>query len=146
MEIETPQRPKKDKRCKVIAEKILNIGVYLLTIAIEFTIMYRFYFMYGDYTSFDCVLQIVILSLANSVIFDCLYKASNIDCGRAPIYSKAMDDDGGSAKDVCHWCQAYRINPFVHHCSTCGVCIEMMDHHCFFLGQCVGKGNMKYFM
>lgn len=28
------------------------------------------------------------------------------------------------------------------HCTDCGYCIESMDHHCPWMGQCIGKHNM----
>ena len=33
-----------------------------------------------------------------------------------------------------------------HHCSTCGVCIMHMDHHCVWIANCVGKRNQKLFL
>jgi hypothetical protein len=33
----------------------------------------------------------------------------------------------------------------IMHCHECGFCIEKMDHHCPWMGQCVGKRNMKWF-
>ncbi|EFX61308.1 hypothetical protein DAPPUDRAFT_18257, partial [Daphnia pulex] len=32
------------------------------------------------------------------------------------------------------------------HCDICGVCIEKMDHHCPWLGTCIGKKNYKQFL
>ncbi len=34
----------------------------------------------------------------------------------------------------------------IYHCHECGFCIEKMDHHCPWMGQCVGKRNMKWFI
>jgi hypothetical protein len=43
----------------------------------------------------------------------------------------------------CHICKI--ITPRekkVGHCYDCGHCIEQLDHHCPWMGQCVGKRNM----
>ena len=33
-----------------------------------------------------------------------------------------------------------------HHCGHCRRCIYILDHHCYFLGTCVGRTNMRYFL
>ena len=46
----------------------------------------------------------------------------------------------------CHICKIY-YNPDekVGHCSLCKVCIKNLDHHCVWVGKCVGKNNLKSF-
>ncbi|KAI9502269.1 DHHC palmitoyltransferase-domain-containing protein [Coemansia spiralis] len=32
------------------------------------------------------------------------------------------------------------------HCSVCGRCVQMMDHHCIWLNTCVGLHNVRWFL
>ena len=32
------------------------------------------------------------------------------------------------------------------HCSHCRKCIYALDHHCYFLGHCIGRGNQRFFI
>ena len=46
---------------------------------------------------------------------------------------------------VCRTCHI--IKPVrSYHCSICDVCVENHDHHCPWVGTCVGKRNYKYFV
>ena len=33
----------------------------------------------------------------------------------------------------------------MQHCNICNICIRDYDHHCVFVGKCIGRGNMGQF-
>lgn len=64
-----------------------------------------------------------------------------------PLYTTAGDPNQSGIVRVryCGTCRIWRP-PRASHCSTCGNCVDLFDHHCLWLNTCIGRRNYKYFV
>ncbi|KAI8345879.1 DHHC palmitoyltransferase-domain-containing protein [Mortierella sp. GBAus27b] len=65
------------------------------------------------------------------------------DRAEQPLATLSITKRDGHLK----WCEICQINKpdRCHHCSQCEMCVLRMDHHCPWIGGCVGYNNHKFF-
>ena len=56
-----------------------------------------------------------------------------------------MDPPLTEVLSYCNTCQIVRP-PRSFHCSDCGFCVEVHDHHCPWMGTCIGYRNLRHFV
>jgi len=66
-----------------------------------------------------------------------------------PLVERKKEKTSGPGKlgdkRYCKYCRSYKPDR-CHHCSVCKSCVLRMDHHCPWIGTCVGFHNYKFFL
>ena len=80
----------------------------------------------------------------SSVAFVLSYLAIGLsNPGFAQSYPQATQSERENSR-FCKVCFTMR-NRDIYHCEDCNICIEGYDHHCPWIGKCVGSNNICIF-
>ncbi|CAJ1932929.1 unnamed protein product [Sphenostylis stenocarpa] len=87
------------------------------------------------------ILSIATISFFSFAAFRCAGAPPNTLWGSYPAVGKGDLEN----YTYCHYCSKPK-SPRAHHCRSCRKCILDMDHHCPFIGNCVGAANHRSFI
>ena len=128
------------------------LSLLSITIPVFLFLGYNFNFL-KDNISVIIPLIIIFIYLITIIL---LIIAAFCDSGiifRFPLEKKIIEDRKESKifqlgyikrYKYCSTCLTMRPNRSTH-CGDCNNCVEKFDHHCPWIGSCVGKRNYKYF-
>ena len=118
---------------------ILFIVLHLVIILLVFFIILP-YFNSNIFSSIYIIVSAFVFILYISLSFSNPGKMINNE------YNDLLDivEKGNDAEDFCPYCLV-KNNFRSKHCLICQNCIDEFDHHCFWVGNCIGKNNYKLF-
>lgn len=119
----------------IAAQKALAVGIVVLVLVFDLLGVVSTLVRY-DNTAMRVAVPLVLCYLAAN-FFSAFFQASFRDAGKC-------SDKWTDLDRVCTCC--HKRKPMrACHCSTCGVCVRKYDHHCPWIGNCVGVFNYPYF-
>ena len=122
-----------------------NINM-ILFITLHLIIMFLTFFMLMPYFN-NTVFAIIYLTISFLVFFLYGYLSfSDPGVMTNNEYNSLLDavEKGENLENFCPFCLV-RKNYKNTHCLICQKCIDEFDHHCFWVGNCIGKKNYTFF-
>ncbi len=95
--------------------------------------------------SLTLVLRIIyILVFGFTLLMYLLIFLSNPGIIPQKLNGEAVEDVEAKSNYSCTKCMSLRTQK-AYHCEDCDVCIEEWDHHCVWVGKCIGRQNLIAF-
>ncbi|ANQ08281.1 Palmitoyltransferase [Plasmodium coatneyi] len=70
---------------------------------------------------------------------------ANAEENNIPIEKRKIRNYTPNKYTICDKCNFLVRPERAHHCRSCKRCVLKMDHHCPWIGTCVGERNLKFF-
>lgn len=143
------QRLRWSVRCSSILDHFLVTLVFIIVTCIIYGGVWTVFPILFPSRSFSFFFHsAVTVLLAFNTMFNFLF-AAFIRAGPVPPVEwgqvEVVNRGGLENYKFCSHCQKPK-HPAAHHCRTCRACVMEMDHHCPFIGNCVGANNHGYFI
>ncbi|KOS13108.1 hypothetical protein Malapachy_16210 [Malassezia pachydermatis] len=108
-------------------------------------IMWPYYRSTPSFTFAQLMRVLIPLNLLGAYMYYAYYMCLTSDPGGVPVDWRQPPEVHSGWKRYCYKCHAYKP-PRAHHCRVCRRCVLRMDHHCPWIGNCVGYGTYLHFL
>ncbi|CAD8058084.1 unnamed protein product [Paramecium sonneborni] len=126
-----PEDDQESKEAKQIVSVLLRFSYYAFQLFVIYESAYIIIFEIGK----------IVYTFYFAFLYFFLLKSFYLSISKKSQTNVDMIEE----QNLCKKCKIHR-EITTHHCKICQSCILEMDHHCFFIGNCVGKNNYKYFI
>lgn len=87
----------------------------------------------------------IILFIFNAVLYILLFASDPGKIKASVSLPSLLSHIEENINDYCPYCITKKTST-TKHCIICGVCIDGFDHHCFWVGNCIGTNNYSIFL
>ena len=140
----------------IVGEKYYAMLLTFFIYTIPFILTIIFFIKLGPLQLYKNIIYIIISSILYVIHIYAMLKGGCTDPGILPRQNQDSYYETNRVNmryrisghiqkiNFCYSCYLFRP-PRTSHCAICDNCVERFDHHCIWLGTCIGKKNYKYF-